>query len=125
MKSIKDSKNQNVISNLEMAGLSPKAALVYYALLEFGTMFPTTIAQYTNLNRSTVYHVVQDLVDQGLISEFEKNKKLCYQVQKPKNLLQFIKNQISNLNENYTRTEKILPELESIRNARPSPAGCP
>lgn len=119
MKNIKDSRNQSVIASLETAGLSPKAAMVYYALLEFGTMFPSTIAQYTSLNRSTVYHILQDLVDQGLISQFEKNKKLCYQVQKPKNLLQFIKNQISTLNDNYQHTEKILPELESIRNAIP------
>lgn len=119
MKSIKDSRNQWVIDSLSAAGLSPKATLVYYALLEFGTMFPSTIAQYTNLNRSTVYHTLQELVDQDLVGQFEKNKKYCYQVQKPKNLLQFIRRQINTLADNYSNTEKIMPELEALRNAVP------
>ncbi len=106
--------NQDLITHLKKSGLSDKAALVYMAVLEMGSAFPSKIAEQTKLNRSTVYKILLDLSVKGLISEIEKNKKLCYQVERPTKLVSFAKQQIRLAEEHYEQIQKILPEVEGL-----------
>lgn len=108
------------IKELRSIGLSEKAALVYAVVLEMGTAFPSKIAEATKLNRTTVYHILTDLAIKGLVTEIEQKKKLCYQVEPPKRLLNFTKMQIRLAEESAERAKKILPEIEGIFNLLPN-----
>jgi len=111
--------NITLIKELRSIGLSEKAALVYAAILEMGTAFPSKIAETTTLNRTTVYHILTDLSVKGLITEIEQKKKRCYQVEPPKRLINFTKMQIRLAEESAECAKKILPEIEGLFNLLP------
>lgn len=100
--------------DLKSIGLPEKGAAVYGYLLEVGTAFPSKIAEKTKLNRSTVYHTLNDLVARGLVSQIERGKKLCFQIEKPAQLMRFAKSQIGVAEERFARAQTLLPELEGL-----------
>lgn len=102
------------INEVRALGLSEKAAQIYVTLLELGGAYPSKIAEVTKLNRSTVYALLTDLAIKGLVSEVEKRKKLYYQIEHPKKLVQFSKMQIHLAEERLEKAKKILPEFEGL-----------
>lgn len=54
---------------LERIGLNAKEAEVYLAVLKKGKATPTSIAQSTKINRTTIYSVAKELVKKGFLSE--------------------------------------------------------
>ncbi len=105
---------------LKDIGLSEKAAAVYAAVLELGAAFPSKVAEITKLNRTTVYHLLTDLAVKGLVTEIERKKKLCYQIEKPARLINFTKSQIRLAEERAERATKLLPEIEGLYSLTPS-----
>ncbi len=106
--------SKKLVIELEKVGLSGKAAGVYAAVLELGVAFPSKIAEVTALNRSTVYHVLTDLAVKGLVTEIERNGKLCYQIEKPDRLVRFSRSQISLAEDRLDRAKSLLPEIEGL-----------
>lgn len=106
--------NQKLISELTSTGLSAKAAAVYAALLELGGAFPSRLAEYTKLNRSTVYKVLDDLAVDELVNRIEKRKKFYYQINKPKKILHFAEKQVRISADRFEKAQRIIPELEGL-----------
>lgn len=104
---------------LKKIGLSDKEALVYSTVLELGTGFPSKIAERTKLNRSTVYKILTDLAIKGLVTELEKNKKLCYQAEPPSKLVGYAKTKIRLAEDGLEHAKKMLPELEGLFSVLP------
>ncbi len=111
--------NNELVAELKSIGLSDKAAAVYAAILELGIAFPSKISEITKLNRSTVYHILTDLSIKGLVTEIERGKKLCYQVERPSKLVGFAKNQIRVAEDRAERAAKLLPEIEGLFSLSP------
>jgi len=107
-------KNDSIILSLQRTGLSKKKAIIYACLLDLGGAYPSRIAEYTKINRSTVYKILEDLSLDGLVTEFYKGKKMYYQIEKPNKLVGFTKDQIRKSENNYDRAVNLLPELEGI-----------
>jgi sugar-specific transcriptional regulator TrmB len=105
---------QTLITTLEQAGLSEKAAAVYAVLLEWGGMFPSKIATETGIKRSTVYGVLIELSIKGLVSEVEKRGKLFYSAEHPHRLICFGARRIADAKEEYEKLKMALPELEGL-----------
>ncbi len=103
-----------LVQELKKVGLSDKAATIYAAVLDSGVAFPSKIAEVTKLNRSTVYAILTDLAIKGLVTEIERNKKLCYQVERPGKLINFAKIQIGLAEDRFERAKKLLPEIEGL-----------
>jgi sugar-specific transcriptional regulator TrmB len=101
-----------ISQELRKIGFSEKASLIYGALLEMGSAYPSRLAEYTRLNRTTVYKVLNDLTMKGLVTEIDKNSKLCYQLEKPARLLNFVKRQIGLAEERYDTVQKLFPQLK-------------
>ncbi len=101
-------------NTFEKAGLSSKEAKVYACLLSLGGAFPSKVAQDTKLNRTTVYKVLLDLSVKGLVNEIKKKNKIFYQIEKPKQLLRYAKDQVTIANDNLERMQKILPDIEGV-----------
>src|SRR3982751_5409148 len=106
--------NETLRRELEKAGLSDKAALVYITLLQMGGAYPSTISETTRLNRSTVYKILLDLSVKNLVTEITRGKKLFYQVEKPEKLIRFSRNKAEMAQEAYEKTKELIPELEGI-----------
>ena len=101
-------------NTFEKAGLSNKEAAVYTCLLSLGGAFPSTIAAETKLNRTTVYKILLDLSIKGLVNEIKKKNKIFYQIEKPKQLLRYAKDQVTIATDNLERMQKIIPDIEGI-----------
>lgn len=101
-------------NTFEKAGLSSKEAAVYSCLLSLGGAFPSKVATETKLNRTTVYKILLDLSVKGLVNEIKKKNKIFYQIEKPKQLLRYAKDQVTIANDNLERMQKILPDIEGI-----------
>ncbi len=108
--------NVALSQKLERIGLSSKEALIYGYLIENGGGYPSKIAEETKLNRSTVYAVLLDLSVKGLVNEIDKKNKLYYSVERPERLLRYAKSRITMANDQYERTEQLLPDLEGLYN---------
>ncbi len=106
--------NTSLNQKLERVGLSPKEALIYGYLIDKGGAYPSKIAEDVKLNRSTVYAILLDLNVKGLVNEIEKKNKLFYTVERPDRLLRHAKSRITMANDQYERTEQLLPDLEGL-----------
>jgi sugar-specific transcriptional regulator TrmB len=103
--------NPKLIKHLEQIGFTNKSAIVYAYLLETGGDFPAQIAEKTKLNRTTVYKILLDLVQEKLINEIEKAKKLYYQISNPESLLKYTKSSIQQATDRHESAERLLPRL--------------
>jgi len=99
---------ENIEKQLEKLGLSKKEADVYLAVLKLKEATIVQLAKITNIKRTTVYHLIDGLMEKGLISKTIKDDKKYYLAEDPKeslsNLLAEKKNIINSL----------APELKNI-----------
>jgi sugar-specific transcriptional regulator TrmB len=65
--------NNDVISNLSELGLAPHEASVYMAVLRLGETSAGPIINEVKLHREQVYRALRNLVDQGFLTEVDKN----------------------------------------------------
>ncbi len=103
-----------LLAKLRSVGMPDKSATVYAAVLEMGVAFPSKISERTKLNRSTVYKILDDLRLKGLMTELERGKKKCYQIEDPIHIQALAKKQIASAEERYENAKKILPELQGL-----------
>ena len=99
---------------LEELGLSDKEAAVYLALLTFENAAPSTIAEKTKLNRSTVYVVLESLEKKGLASETNVGKTIHYQAAAPERLETYVEQQKLKLEEMERRLSDIIPQIKAV-----------
>jgi sugar-specific transcriptional regulator TrmB len=99
---------------LEKSGFSKKEALVYTALLSSGGAYPSTIAELTKLNRTTVYAIVESLTIKGLVTELRKKNKLFYQVESPASVERYAESQITRAKRQLENAKTILPQIEGL-----------
>ncbi|KKQ34130.1 MAG: Transcriptional regulator, TrmB [Candidatus Nomurabacteria bacterium GW2011_GWB1_37_5] len=99
---------------LEDIGLSDKEAKVYLALLSVDNYSVLELAKKTNINRTTIYPVLEKLMKDGLVSEVKINKKVKYQAASPERLETFIESQRVKLNEQSKVIQDVIPQLKSL-----------
>jgi sugar-specific transcriptional regulator TrmB len=103
--------SEKMIRQLEKVGMSNKTATVYLELLRCAGAYPGELTKSTNLNRSTIYKILADLLSRDLVTETEKSKKLYYQAQRPEKLLLDIRTRIKEIQEQYDNAERLVPLL--------------
>lgn len=94
---------------LEKIGLDPKEAAVYLAMLELGETTIARLAKKSKIKRTTVYDVVNSLIEEGLVTITPKNKRKHYAATDPRALE-------GKIEEKRNVLKAILPELLSITN---------
>lgn len=107
-------KNSSLIEKLVKAGFNNKEALVYVSLLELGGAYPSKVAEYSGLKRSTVYNVLVTLSIRGIINEIEKRNKLFYQIEKPDKVIRYSESRIKRAEEESDRMKSVLPDIEGL-----------
>ena len=99
-------------NNLKSIGLEEKEAQVYLATLELGPTNIQNLAKKAGIKRSTVYEILRNLKNQGLISEAMQGKRKLIIASSPDKLKR-------NIKEKHNLLNLILPELKSLHNAGP------
>jgi len=93
---------------LEKFGLNSKEAVVYLKLLEIGNATASELSKKTNILRQTIYEVLENLKQKGLVSLFIQNKKKHFEAANPKKLEE-------DINEKQKLIKEILPELNFLK----------
>jgi len=106
---------------LRNLGFSPKEANVYLALLELGRSTVSEIARHANINRTTGYDILDNLVNRGLVSLTGKKPRQEYVAESPDRLEKLYKEAIEK-NADYLKTAtELIPQLKSIHNVSGRP----
>ncbi len=107
-------KNYGLVEKIQKSGFTDNEAKVYVSLLELGGAYPSKVAEYSGINRSTVYHTLLTLSVRGLVNEIEKRNKLFYQIEKPDRLEKFANDQIRLVEDRFEKVKTILPDVEGL-----------
>lgn len=102
--------------DLQAVGLQEKEAKVYLAALELGKGTAQQIAQKADLKRPTTYVIVEELMQQGLISSYYEGKKQYFVAENPERLTDMLRNQKQEVEKREEQLQSILPQLQSINN---------
>lgn len=100
--------------SLTELGLSAKEAEVYISMLELGPASVQDIAKKAGVNRSTTYVMIEGLKRFGLISTFEKGKKVMFSAENPERLRAVITEQMNKLKDKDDQLSEALPQLQAI-----------
>lgn len=93
-------------------GFSTKEARVYLAILEYGESTASMISKKAKVERSTVYDVVSDLKNKGLVFVQDKKSVRHFSALSPEIL-------IERFRDNLKRAESIMPDLISMAYSSP------
>ncbi len=105
-------------NGLKELSFSDKESDVYLAMLELGPAAVQDIAKKAGVNRSTTYVMIESLKRRGLISTYEKGKKLFFVAESPNNLKLLLQDEMADLKAKQARLDAALPRLEAIYNVR-------
>ena len=102
-------------------GFPPKEAGVYLALLELGKRTVSPIARMANINRTTVYDILDSLAAKGLVSVSGKEPLQEYIAESPEKILKMLGIQIQKDQANLQNAQTLVPQLKSIHNITDRP----
>jgi sugar-specific transcriptional regulator TrmB len=95
---------------LEKMGFSPNEIKVYLVLNDHGSSKAGSVAKLAGMDRSSCYNAIKSLQEKGLVSYVLIGKVKWFQATGPRRLLEWVKEQESDVQE-------ILPELEKRHKA--------
>lgn len=107
---------EKIAEILEDLGISQKAVKVYLACLEMGTATVHEIASKADLKRTTVYHLVDELKEFGLINENIKKGKTIIIPENPHILDSISEDKLRQAKINSEKINTAIPSLMGIYN---------
>ena len=111
-----------LLDTLRDIGLSDKEGLVLGILLERGPMLAAALAKLTKLNRTTVYWVLAELAEKGLVSSVNKKGMATrYQSIEPEALPSYVERRRDSLAKSKERLEAMAPKLRVAQGHKPFP----
>lgn len=96
-----------MLKTLEKLGLTDKEAKVYLANLELGPAKIQDVAKKSKIKRTTVYVIIDSLMQKGLISFYQSKKTKKFVAEEPYKLSLLLK-------EKQDVLKKIMPQLEAL-----------
>jgi HTH-type transcriptional regulator, sugar sensing transcriptional regulator len=99
----------NLISQVQKIGMSDKSAKVYLAALELGDSTIQQLANKSGIKRTTLYYLLDELLQFGALKQTVRRKKTYYIAESPAGLLKRTRERISEF-------EDVLPQLENFQN---------
>jgi len=102
--------------NLELLrkiGLSEGELKVYSALLDIGPASTNKIHERTGIERRNIYDILNKLIEKGLVTYIDENKRRTFQLAPPKKIVNYIEEKEDSLKSIKMRLEGMLPEIMS------------
>ncbi len=100
---------------LENFGLTPTEEKVYMALLRLGSSPAADIIRKTQLHRTTVYDVLERLIEKGVVSFIVQNKINYYTASNPSKFLDIASEEIKLAENKKVLAKKIISEIKLIK----------
>jgi len=101
-------------TQLMKIGLSDKEARVYIAALELGPASVQKIAQKAGVKRATTYVAIEGLIDRGLVSTSNKEKKRYFAAESPKMLFDVLEEEKKTISSKQDALTSLLPDLIAL-----------
>lgn len=101
---------------LSKIGLSENECEVYLALLRLGPLSAYEIAQKTGIYRPHVYDKIETLAKKGLVSYVQKGKKKIFSASQPTKIMDYLKEQEKDVQEDIEMLADNLQHLNSLYN---------
>lgn len=111
-----------ILKTLKKIGLSPNEAKVYLAGLSLGPSLASEIAKKSGIKRSLTYHLINSLLEKGLVSKIGKKHDYRFTMEPPDRLQDFIKRKQNELKRMESQINEVSAELESIYSPKLRPA---
>ena len=99
---------------LEKIGFSEKEASIYIYLLKVDNDNVADIAKHTEINRTTVYPVLQQLIQKEFVEEIKEGSKVFYKARTPERIESFLQEQKIKIEEQTHQAKDIIPQLKSV-----------
>ncbi len=99
---------------LEKIGLSEKEALTYLHLLKVDNDSIADISKHTNINRTTLYPILEQLIKKDFVEETEEKGKNLYRAQKPDRIESYLQEQKIKIEEQVNQAKDIIPQIKGI-----------
>lgn len=93
------------MNTLKSLGLSDKHSRIYLVALENGECSVTFLAQKSGVKRTTVYEIIEDLVDDGFLFETQVGKKTLYGAVTPRQILKLKRRALERVEEEINHLE--------------------
>lgn len=97
-------------------GLNQKETRVYLAVLELGEVLASSLARRTGIKRTTVYHILENLHQKGLVTFYEKKKARYFSPVDAGFLLKICQEKVERAEAELEEFSRILPQLKTISN---------
>lgn len=97
-------------------GLTPEEVVVYLSILEVGSDSILHLSQNTDIPRTTVYLLIESLLEKKLIVEIIEGKKKRYAVSSPEEIVKYAQTKKKNLVESIDTLQVELPQLQALYN---------
>lgn len=104
-------------SLLEGFGLTEKETTIFLVLLRFGSQPTSMIAKRSDLNRSTVFLLLKDLVKKGLVNSQHQQGVQYFSAVPPRYLNSLLEKKRAEIEHLEQDLEKSLPLLEALQNS--------
>lgn len=95
-------------------GLSDKEAKVYMSLLKVDDANAAAISKSSNINRTTVYPILESSKHKGLVEEIEKNGKSTFRSNSPEKIETYIEEQKIKLDEQSKLVRDMIPKFKAV-----------
>jgi sugar-specific transcriptional regulator TrmB len=101
------SSSNNIEEALKQYGLDTEQIAIYLYLIQHGDDTPFNISKGTTIPRTTVYRILEELRNIGIVSLFKKNNVAYYSPESARRLVQRLK-------EKEAAVTNVLPAIESL-----------
>lgn len=106
---------------LTKLGLTILEARVYIALLQRQLTTAGVLAKYTELKRSTVYTVLDKLVEKGLVSMTQRDAVKHYQAESPERIREFLQQKKQELESQEKVFGELVKDLQTLHETKAKP----
>jgi len=107
--------DQNIFNKL---GFSDKETVIYLEILKLGQAKPGQLSNKTGINRTTVYDLLTDLMQKGLVSKYKKGGASYFNTLEPNKLLNYLDREkdeyFKKIETQKKNIQDALPELSSL-----------
>jgi sugar-specific transcriptional regulator TrmB len=111
----------HLAKKLNLLGLNDKQAEIYLTLLKHGVLTPLELSRVSQINRSTIYRVLEQLKEMGLAEEILDQHKIKARATKPEKLELLMTQKQTKLNQLKKQIPEIVRQLSAIQD-KPSVA---
>lgn len=106
-------KATNLELELQKVGFDAREASVYLASLELGPSPVQKIAQRAGIPRATVYLVLDDLQNKGVVTTYDEGKKTYYVAEPPQHIADLVEENVLHAKQQQETIKRLIPQLTS------------